>query len=109
MILWRPVVGFEDTYEISRIGIVRRVKPGRGARVGRVLRPRVLRKGIFVSLTKNGKSLPVLLQKLLRETWSKPELFGRCGYCGGDDSVRRVDSMDYPACAKCRNVNLFED
>jgi len=35
---WMPVVDFEGVYEISDIGRVRRVKPGMGAVVGRILR-----------------------------------------------------------------------
>lgn len=36
---WRPVVGYEGWYEVSDVGRVRRVHGGRGARVGRILKP----------------------------------------------------------------------
>src|SRR2546425_4678741 len=35
---WRPVVGYEGWYEVSNLGRVRRVKPGRRTRPGRILR-----------------------------------------------------------------------
>lgn len=37
--IWKPVVGFEDWYEVSDRGRVRRVKASRGAVVGRILTP----------------------------------------------------------------------
>jgi len=36
---WKPVVGYEGLYEVSDLGRVRRSAPGRGTRVGRMLRP----------------------------------------------------------------------
>lgn len=35
---FRPVVGFEGFYEINSLGDVRRIAPGKGAKVGRILR-----------------------------------------------------------------------
>ena len=35
---WRDVVGYEGRYEVSALGRVRRVAPGRGSAVGRVLK-----------------------------------------------------------------------
>lgn len=43
---WKPVVGFENVYEVSDQGRVKRVKAGRGAVVGRILSmTRVNKKG----------------------------------------------------------------
>lgn len=36
---WKPVVGFEDTYEVSDFGRVRRSANGQGTHVGRVVNP----------------------------------------------------------------------
>lgn len=36
---WRPVVGFEDLYEVSDFGRVRNIATGRGRRLFQVLRP----------------------------------------------------------------------
>lgn len=48
---WRPVVGFEDCYEVSSVGEVRRTAPGSGTRVGRVLNPMTDYKGyLYVRL-----------------------------------------------------------
>lgn len=37
-IRWMPVVGYEDYYEVSETGLVRRVRAGRGASAGKLLR-----------------------------------------------------------------------
>lgn len=37
--IWKPVVGYEDTYQVSDLGRVRRVKAAQGTRVGWVLTP----------------------------------------------------------------------
>ena len=36
---WKPVVGFEGVYEVSTLGRIKRIKPSRGAVVGRILKP----------------------------------------------------------------------
>lgn len=48
---WRPVFGWEETYEISSAGTVRRTSPGKGTRVGHILKSRLDHRGyLFVSL-----------------------------------------------------------
>jgi hypothetical protein len=42
---WRPVVGFEGYYEVSNMGSVKRTKPGRGIRVGRILKQKANKRG----------------------------------------------------------------
>jgi len=36
---WKPVVGFEEVYEVSEFGDVRRIKPAQGTRRGTLLKP----------------------------------------------------------------------
>lgn len=43
--IWKPVVGFEDIYEVSDRGRVRRVAPASGAQPGHVLKPQTGRGG----------------------------------------------------------------
>ena len=42
---WRPVVGFEEYYEVSNLGRVRRIKGGKGAKVGQIKKGYVLPNG----------------------------------------------------------------
>lgn len=51
---WVPVVGYEGIYEVSHFGRVRRVKPGKGAKLGVPLKERVDSTGYeVVSLSNN--------------------------------------------------------
>ena len=43
---WRPIEGFED-YAVSSLGRVKRVTGGRGARVGKILKPFTTEDGYF--------------------------------------------------------------
>lgn len=45
---WMPVVGHEGVYEVSDLGRVKRVAPGQGTHVGRILKPVIDRKGYEV-------------------------------------------------------------
>ena len=48
--IWRPVLewGVDGAYEVSNLGHVRRVKPAKGCRVGRILKVRELPSGYLV-------------------------------------------------------------
>ncbi len=39
MVQWIPVIGYEELYEVSDEGQVRRIKAGRGAVAGRIVQP----------------------------------------------------------------------
>lgn len=54
--LWRPVVGYEDWYQVSNLGRVKRVKSGPGATAGRLLKSGwECAKYSTVKLNKNGE------------------------------------------------------
>lgn len=44
---WRPVLGQEGIYEVSSLGRVKRVAPGRGTWPGRILKPKLDDKGYY--------------------------------------------------------------
>jgi len=50
MIEWRSVVGYEGLYSVSTDGQIRRDAGGRGARVGRILKPSIANGYWFVSV-----------------------------------------------------------
>jgi len=54
--LWKSVVGYENIYEVSNLGHVKRIQGGAGRQVGRVLKPRLDGNGYpYVWLYKNSK------------------------------------------------------
>lgn len=64
---WRPIRGWSNDYEISSIGAVQRVTPGRGTWPGRVLKTREDSKGyLYVHLP--GKRI-AKIHRLVAEAW----------------------------------------
>lgn len=59
---WKPARAYEGWYEVSSLGRVRRVRPGKGTRVGLIVKQQLTTRGRWqVSLSKDGehRSLPV--------------------------------------------------
>lgn len=52
---WKPVVGFEGWYEVSSHGRVRRVRPGRNTRAGKILKPTVAKIGYETTYLSKGE------------------------------------------------------
>jgi hypothetical protein len=76
---WRPVIGYEDHYEVSNIGRVRRTKSGRGATAGRLLK-RYDRCGDgyrFVQLSKNDVKRTFGVHVLVAEAFICPRPPGK--------------------------------
>lgn len=87
---WRPVVGWEDLYEVSDQGRVRsrdRIVPSRGGTrvaAGRVLRPGPTQSGRrTVSLSRDGHARPRRIYLLVLEAFVGPRPPGMCG-CHND-------------------------
>lgn len=64
---WRPVKGYEGWYEVSDMGRVKRVAPGQGAKVGRILKPAKAKPygHLLVNLYKNNASKVHLVHRLV--------------------------------------------
>lgn len=68
--IWRPICG--GYYEIMRNGTIRRLKPGRGTWVGRMLLPfypDATGDELYVILQCNGKKREVKVSDLVKEAW----------------------------------------
>lgn len=71
---WRSVVGFEGLYEVSSLGRVKRVAPGKRTFVGRLLRP-TRRKGkayLYVGLRRDGGTFYRTVHSLVLTTFKGP-------------------------------------
>lgn len=75
---WRPVIGYEDKYEVSNFGRVRSLvaQMGRRRAVPTILRTHTDRRtGLMsVGLSRNGTVRQGYLRKLMREAWPEIEL-----------------------------------
>lgn len=93
---WVPVHGFEDEYQVSDAGRVRRVLPACGARPFHILSPR--RRGDreypAVILRKDGKSHSRLVHRLVLSSFSRPPLKGEvCAHWNGDSRDNRLANL----------------
>lgn len=69
---WRPIPGF-DAYEIHPDGLVRRAKPGNGAQVGHVLRPKITERGTHVALHRgDGTTFAASIGRLVCHIFNGP-------------------------------------
>ena len=75
---WKPVRDYEDLYQVSDRGRVRRIVGGRGTRAGRILRPN---KGTYgypkVELCRDGRSRTQRVHTLVAEAFLGPRPAGQ--------------------------------
>lgn len=86
---WKPVVGYEDLYEVSNQGRVRsrgRVSSDGSRRKGRLLNPRGM-KHLFVTLSRNGVKAQPYVHRLVLEAFSGSAPVGTVG-CHRDDDTQ---------------------
>jgi len=63
---WRAVFGYEGWYEISDLGRVRRIRPAKGTRAGKILLQRPDRKGYpYVMLSRAGRTKQGKIHRLV--------------------------------------------
>lgn len=69
--LWRPVSGYEGRYEVSDLGQVRSFMSNSGAvmDIPRLLKPRIRRRYLSVTLYKNRKGIAYSVHRLVAEAF----------------------------------------
>lgn len=94
--IWKPVPNpeWKDTYEVSNLGRVRRVKPACGATVGKVLKPIIVGKGYCrVSF---GRHCAVSIHQLVATVFIGPCPPGHeVNHKNGIKTDNRVDNLEY--------------
>ena len=74
--VWLPVVGFEDVYQVSSLGDIKRIGRARGAKPGRILRPGLNRKEegyLFVFLYENCVSKRHYVHRIVARAFHGPQ------------------------------------
>ncbi len=94
---WLPIVGFEDTYEISDLGMVRRIGKRQGARVGRIMSNWVNSNGyLSVQLSKNGKGRATPVHIAVARTFLGPPPPGHeVNHKDADRTNPRLTNLEY--------------
>jgi hypothetical protein len=97
--VWRPCPGFEEFYQVSDHGRVRRIKADDDTWVGRVLKPSTDKRWGYhhVSLWKNGKGYPRKVHRLVAQAFipnplNLPEVNHKKGT---DKTNNRVSNLEW--------------
>jgi hypothetical protein len=94
---WKPVLGYEDLYQVSDRGRVRRIAGGMGACLGRILRRRDNGVGYrFVTLYKEGKPRHRTVHSLVTEAFLGPRPDGlEVNHKNGVRRDNRLGNLEY--------------
>ena len=94
---WRPIPGFDGLYEASDQGRIKRVAGGRGAKPGRILRPKNHTGGYkTVTLSKNSEYYQWLVHRLVCAAFLGPAPQGvTVNHKDGDRANNRLDNLEY--------------
>jgi len=86
---WRDVIGYEGWYQVSNEGRVKRIKPGRGARAGHILKPAQDKDYLHVILCRNSWCQTRRIHMLVAEAFigARPE-----GLCVNHKNGKKRDN-----------------
>lgn len=94
---WKPVVGFEGWYEVSDHGQVRRLQPGPGTQVGRILRNHPIPTGyLHVRLCVHSNPADLYVHRLVAEAFIGPRPRGlQINHINGNKTDNRPSNLEY--------------
>ena len=94
---WRPVVGYEEWYEMSSEARIRRLKPARGTRVGWVLKPRLAKRGYCqVTILSDQKRRELYVHSMVAVAFLGPRPLGLdVNHIDGDKLNNRASNLEY--------------
>lgn len=95
--VWRKVVGFEELYEVSNIGRVRRILKDK-KRSRRILKPKVhVATGYYVvNLSKNGDQTTHRVHRLVAEAFIfRREKYDQVNHINGNGLDNRVENLEW--------------
>lgn len=99
--IWKPVRGYEDLYEVSSLGKIRKAK------TGKILKPintRTDYKAIY--LTKNYEKEYKLMHRLIGETFSSSTINECIDHINGVKDDNRADNLKWCSCIENSNNPL---
>lgn len=97
--IWKPVVGYEDEYEVSNLGQVRRVKAAQGAKVGAILAQQELKKRggyLSVGLSKAGAAKKrITVHRIVAMAFLGPTELPLVRHIDGNPKNNNVDNLRF--------------
>jgi HNH endonuclease/NUMOD4 motif-containing protein len=108
VLIWADVVGYEGYYRVSHRGDVMRVKAGRNARVGKILKASPQTKGyLTVGLSKDGKTRMHLVHRLVLSAFVGSIPWLQCNHKDLNKKNNSIDNLEYMT--PSQNVNHYWD
>lgn len=97
MMDWRPVIGYENAYAVSRTGAVMRTGGGSGSHPGRILNQRLGNAGyLMVSLYLNGHRRMMNVHTLVAAAFVGPRPIGMdVNHKDGDKRNNHASNLEY--------------
>jgi len=94
---WKPAVGFEGWYDVSNLGNVKRVKPGKGTIAGKILKPYTPTLGYCsVRLSTEGKQRTIAIHRLVMTTFVGPCPNGKeVNHMDGNKTNNHLENLEY--------------
>ena len=94
---WKPVIGWEDSYEVSDEGRVRRSCEGRATFIGRIQKPTLNRKGYpIANLNRDGRRQIIPVHKLVATAFIGPRPAGKeINHRDGNKTNNALPNLEY--------------
>ena len=104
--IWKPIPGYEGWYDVSDHGHVRRMKPGKGTHVGRLMKEGCDSFGRSAArLTKDGKSRSFLVPRLVLMAFVGPCPDGmECCHADDDNKNNHLSNLRWDT----RSANQYD-
>jgi len=94
---WKPVIDYEDWYEVSDLSVIRRTKASCGTHIGKILIPHTNRGGYrCVSLCKEGGQRTATVHRIVTESFlgRRPD-DKQVNHKDGDKTNNRLENLEY--------------
>ena len=94
---WKPVIDYEDWYEVSDLSVIRRTKASCGTHIGKILIPHTNRGGYrCVSLCKEGGQRTATVHRIVTESFlGRRPGDKQVNHKDGDKTNNRLDNLEY--------------
>jgi hypothetical protein len=94
---WKPVLGFEEYYEVSSAGRFKRIKPSRGTQPGKILKPNLGKRGYYqVTIRTDQGRHELYLHSIVASAFlgSRPEGYD-VNHIDGNKHNNRAENLEY--------------